>query len=145
MRNRLLVPLTDAEEEFYRDWKGKKMESPLFRVDAVINGIGISPALLDSGSGPYAIVNPSFVRKFNCSTFRISPRSLGGVGGETLVTEIYHFSLDLDGHKQHRIYAYVVARCPQPLILGLPWIQSEEAEYQHKEDVYWIGSSRTTL
>ena len=79
------------------------MEEPLFSVAVVTNGKKTIPALIDSGSSPYAIMNEAFVREHG-DCFDIKPRNLGGVGGATVVRRICYFSLDIDGHRQDRVF-----------------------------------------
>ena len=133
-----------AKTEYYKEWVGRKMEESLFHVAAVINGRTVVPALIDSGSSPYAILNDVFARN-NGECFEIEPRNLGGVGGATAVHHICYFSLDIDGHRQARVFAYVVPDCPPSLILGQPWIREEGVTYQPIDDTYTIGSSGTVV
>jgi hypothetical protein len=60
---------------------------------------------------------------------KITPRSVTGVDGKlTAVTdEVAAIELDLDGHKEERVFLYVSPIGHYDMILGMPWIRAQDA------------------
>lgn len=88
-------------------------------------------ALIDNGSMAYALINERLVQKLGLPLLRTVPRQLQGVQGEGqqngLITHVTTFSLDIGAHKNPRVFAYVVPRQSEELILGRPWMRHQGA------------------
>ncbi len=104
-------------------------EKPLL-VSALVNGVATSQALVDSGCLVYGIVSDYFVRRHQLSCVQIEPRHLQSVEGvtEDAVSRVVSFDLDIGGHRQRKVYAYVVPKIEgYEMILGKSWLRRERA------------------
>jgi len=120
------------------------MDGNTFQAELLVDGLEFVDALIDHGSNSYAIVNKSFSQIHDLACFQIPPRSLRGVTGLAgTVDQVCHFSIDLDGHKQSNVFAYVVEHAQHPIILGLPWIRDQDVVYDPQIDSLDIRSTQT--
>jgi len=104
-------------------------EKPLL-VSALVNGVATSQALVDSGCLVYGIVSDCFVRRHQLSCVQIEPRHLQSVDSvsEDAVSRVVSFNLDIGGHRQKQVYAYVVPKIEgYEMILGKSWLRKERA------------------
>ena len=57
------------------------------------------------------------------------------------ISEVTYFSIDIEGHTQERIYAYIIPDQREKLILGMPWLRAEAVVYDPQVDELHIHSS----
>jgi hypothetical protein len=63
-----------------------------------------------------------------------------------VITEVAYCAIDVGGHQQRRVYFYIVPRIHEfDLILGRPWLHSQDAYIDPKEDTLIIRSSNTRV
>ena len=107
-----------------RGWRRfeHKMNGETFRIDTVIDRQKLIPALIDNGSEAYASVNDNLVRRLGLPRIQIPKRPLEGVAAthNGSISEVTYFSIDIEGHTQERIYAYIIPDQREKLILGMP-------------------------
>ena len=137
--------LGEARAEWEKDWQGARMIGEVFQAEALVNGLYFGPALIDHGSAAYALVSEDFTQACGLACFEVSPCQLTGVAGTGTICTVTYFMLDLDGHCQDRVFAYVVPGMPQAVILGMPWVQHQRVEYNPVDDTVWIGASCITV
>lgn len=103
------------------------MDVPLFYVDVLLNDLSYSKALVDSGCSCYALISERLVSKLQVDTIPIRPRPINGVFEDVArtINRVAHMSLDVGGHKQSRIYAYVMPDQHDDMILGKAWLQDQ--------------------
>ena len=119
------------------------MNGETFRIDTVIDRQKLIPAWIDNGSEAYASVNDNLVRRLGLPRIQIPKRPLEGVAAthNGSISEVTYFSIDIEGHTQERIYAYIIPDQREKLILGMPWIRAEAAMYDPRLDELYIHSS----
>lgn len=114
-------------------------------VNLGINGIHYTRALFDNGCHSYMAISEHLQRKLRLPTLSISPRSLEQVAGidYNAINQVAYFDIDIDGHKQRHVWAYIIPRMKQDVILGLPWARSQRVSIQHSDDgdTFHIGNS----
>jgi hypothetical protein len=95
------------------------MDGPLFYT-YVRFGSQFINSLIDNGCSCYATVNPATVRRHKLPTFAIPPRPVSGLfqDKQQMITEVAYGPMDIGGHQQHCVYAYVVPGQSEGLILG---------------------------
>lgn len=114
------------------------MECPLFHTTAFINDRSLATALIDNGSMAYALIDEKLARRLKLPLLETTPRQLQGVqdvGGRSVdgrITHVTTFSLDIGAHKAEKVFAYVVPRQSEELILGRPWIRHQGAFIDEK-------------
>ena len=98
------------------------MNEEIFRVDVVIDRQKLIPALIDSGSEAYASVNNDLVQRLGLPRIQIPKRPLEGVAAtyNGSISEVTYFSINIEGHTQERIYAYIISDQRERLILRMP-------------------------
>ncbi|KAM4055845.1 hypothetical protein HRG_002773 [Hirsutella rhossiliensis] len=64
-----------------------------------------------------------------------------GDGKEVKIDKITYVSIDLDGHQQHRVFAYVIDDLNWDMILGKRWMEDQDVHIHAKEGYLEIGSS----
>lgn len=103
------------------------METNLFHVDTLVNGVNFAKSLIDTGCSCYATINQKFAKKLRLSTIKIPPREISGYNDQTVgkITRVAHASLDIGGHLQEKVFMYVVKNQSEDLILGQAWIQDQ--------------------
>ena len=93
-----------------------------------MNETQFTQALIDCGCQSYATVSDSLVKSFDLPRIHVSPRSLESVIG---VAGTIHFmtcfDLDVHGHRQSAVYAYIVPDQIDKMILGKPWMTDVDA------------------
>ena len=114
----------------WREFEQEYMDEKPLLVSALVNGVATSQALVDSGCLVYGIVSDRFIRRHQLSCVQIEPRALQSVEGVTdgAVSQFVSLDLDIGGHRQRRVYMYVVPRIEgYEMILGKPWLRKERA------------------
>lgn len=116
-------------------------------VNIGINGIHFTRAMFDDGCHSYMALSERLEKKLQLPTLPITPRTLEQVAGRAYnaIDRVAYFDIDIDGHKQRRVWAYIIPRMEQPVLLGLPWARSQQVtiRYSDRGDEFHIGSSGT--
>ncbi|KAI1001479.1 hypothetical protein K3495_g6720 [Podosphaera aphanis] len=99
------------------------MNGNSFLIDVLINNIYTVPTLINSGCDCLAAVSNTLVRKANLPRIEVTPRKLAeatdNIQKGELITEMTKIEVDIDGY-QKTLYAYIIPRLSQELILGKP-------------------------
>ena len=98
-----------------------------FHTPVIVNRTDSVPALIDSGSNTFALINNSTARRLHLERLPIEPRMLQGVASDLMLSEVVKFDLDVAGSVTYDGFAYVVPGQAEDLILGTPWIEKENA------------------
>ena len=107
-----------------------EQENKPFKVDVQLNEIQSTQALVDSGCLCYATVSHSLVKSFDLPRIRIPTRTLDGVvGNQGRIEYVTYFDADIHGHRQGRVYAYVIYGQLDAMILGNPWLIEVKGVY----------------
>ena len=99
------------------------MECSLFHTTAIRDDNPVT-ALIDNGSMAYALIDKRLAGRLGLPLLETIPGQLQGVQETTsterdgLVNQVTMFSLDIGAHKTQRVFAYVVSRQSEELILG---------------------------
>ena len=111
-----------------------KMDSKPFLIDALIDGISYTEALVDSGCLCYAAISQEYCQQLNLPRTAITPRQLEQVTGTSQehIRWITHAKIDLAGHRQI-VYFYVIPKLAYLVILGLPWMKQEDITFAAKK------------
>ena len=95
-----------------------------------MNGAQFAKSLVDTGCLSYATVSDSLVKAFDLPRIRISPRILDGVvANQGKIHHMTYFDIDVHGHQQGRIFAYVIPGQIEEMMLGLPWMKEVDAHF----------------
>ena len=120
------------------------MDGKPFLVDVRLNGDWFTQATVDNGCQSYATISESLVEQHELPRITINPRILDGVLADIgQITEITYASVDIHGHKQKRIFFYVIPGQTDPILLGDPWMQDVDACYSAKKGCLKIRSTGT--
>ena len=105
------------------------MDGEPFVISALVDGHSFAETLIDTGCLSYGLCDPRFARRNRLTRLKITPRSVTGVDGKlTAVTdEVVAVELDLDGHKEERVFLYVSPIGHYDMILGMPWVKAQDA------------------
>ena len=122
-----------AVEEF----KEGAMTTRLFEIPVLLDGVHCVKALFDGGSAPYGLIDESTARKLDLPRIPLK-RKVGivsfGEYTDAQVREVAYASLDVGGHRQKRVYFYVVLKLVrEAIILSQLWFKLERA-YLDLED-----------
>jgi hypothetical protein len=103
------------------------MDGPLFHTD-VRFGSQFTVSLIDNGCSCYATVSPATVQRHKLPTFSILPRQITGFlhGEPQTITQVAYGPMDISGHQQDRVFAYVVPGQSDNLILGQKWMEDQD-------------------
>ena len=114
----------------WRQFEQEYMDDKPFLVSALVNGISTSQALVDTGCLVYAVVSDHFVRRHQLPRVQVKPRHLQSVDKvlENAISYITYFDIDIGGHQQRQVYAYIVRKIEgYEMILGKAWLRKEQA------------------
>jgi predicted aspartyl protease len=116
-------------------------------VNIGINEIHYTKALVDNGCHCYMTISKSCAKKLQLPRISIPPRSLTQVNttSDNAISEVTYFSMDIDGHKQQRVFCYVIPYQEDDVILGLPWIRAEDVVLRPQKAKMRIKSSGTNV
>ena len=112
------------------------MNGETFQVDTVIDRQKLILALIDNSSAAY----DDLVQRLALPRIQIPKRPREGVAA-THNGSISYFSIDIEGHTEERIYAYIIPDHREKLILGTPWPRAEAAVCDPQSDELHIHSS----
>ncbi|KAF7441640.1 Pol protein [Pyrenophora tritici-repentis] len=112
-----------------------------------VNGLHFTRAMFDNGCHSYMAISDRLQRKLQLPTLLIRPRTLEQVAGVdyNAINRVSFFDIDIDGHRQRRVWAYIIPQMQQDVILGLPWARSQEVTIRHSDygDSLHIGTTDT--
>lgn len=125
----------------------KSMDGEPFVVSALVNDISFANALIDTGCLSYGLCDSRFAQKNNLKRIRITPREVSGFDGKvsSSVDEVAVISLDLDGHRESRVFCYVLPIGHYDMILGMPWITAQDARINGPRSEMEIGVTGTIV
>ncbi|KAI0993514.1 hypothetical protein K3495_g14670, partial [Podosphaera aphanis] len=105
------------------------MDGQPFVVSALINNTTFANAIIGTGCLSYGLCDSSFAQKNNLKRLKIRPREVIGFDGKVAssVRDVAVVNMDLDGHRQSKIFLYAAPTGYYDVILGMPWIISEDA------------------
>ena len=88
-------------------------------------------------------MNDDLVQRLGLPRIQIPKRPLEGVAAiyNGSILEVTYFSIDIKGHIQERIYAFIIPEQREKLIFGMPWLRGEAAVYDLQLDELRIHSS----
>ncbi|TQS35488.1 hypothetical protein Golomagni_04091 [Golovinomyces magnicellulatus] len=106
----------------------KSMDCKPFIVNTFINDIIFASTLIDTGCLSYGLCDSHFAQKNNLVRLKINPREVVGFDGKiaSSVNEVAVVNIDLDGHRQSKVFLYIAPLGPYDMILGMPWIASQD-------------------
>lgn len=116
-------------------------------VNIGINGIHYTYGLIDDGCHCYATISNHLANKLKLPRIKIIPRGLSQVNmvDEEAISEVTYFCADIDGHKQSRVYCYIIPEQTEDVIIGLPWIRSEDMVLRPSKNRMKIKSTGTLV
>ena len=119
------------------------MHSSPFLVDCVINDSTLVKSLIDTGCLCFSVFDKYFVRQNNLKTIKIKPIPLRLASGNLtdVITEVTCVKLTIK-YYSHTVYGYVVPKLAYSIILGKPWMESNNVTYMAKKRRLRIGSRR---
>ena len=103
------------------------MECPLFHTTAILNDVNVLTALIDNGAQSYASITQRLAEQLALPLLETS-RTVAGIfdGPTAKINHVTYFTMDVGGHKESRVFAYVVPGQTEELILGRPWLRGNQ-------------------
>ena len=105
-------------------WRAFKpeMECEPFIISALVNDESFAESLIDSGCLSYGLCSDRYAQKHNLTRVKIKPREVVRFEGgkPSVIDEVAVVTLDLDGHRQERVFLYIAKVAYYDIILGLP-------------------------
>ena len=120
------------------------MDSSLFSIPAFINRTSHVKTLVDGGSESYGLIDARVAARLQLPRLPVKQRGMIAFNKptEVRISEVAYCSLDIAGHYQSRVFFYVVPQLfDHGIILGRPWLQSQDAYIDPKEDTLVIRRS----
>ena len=113
-----------------------------------MNRIKFAKALIDNGCTSFATVNGLLAKSLNLPRIRLNtPRRLDGVvRNQGWITHATYFNMDIHGHEQPRVFAYIVESQEDEMILGDAWMKHVNGHYSARKgylDIYDQDGERT--
>jgi hypothetical protein len=133
-------------EQAWKDFE-PDMDGDPFVVPALVNDESFANTMIDSGCLSYGLCDYKFARKHKLERVRIRPRLVSGVDGSATdtVDEVVAVQLDLDGHREERVFMYLTRIGEYDMILGLPWISAQGAMIDARKSELLLQSTGTTV
>ncbi len=103
-----------------------------------INENKYCPTLIDSGAQSYAAVSEDLARSLeNCPRIPLSRprRCIGFSGASSTITHFVKLRLTVAGVHEEELFAYIVPKLKQGIVLGIPWLR------HHDPEIKWSGST----
>jgi transposase InsO family protein len=140
-RSRRQEESKQAKQEW--DEKKRNMDQKGLYINAIFNKVAFTHAFIDNGCLCYMTVSSKFARKADLQRIPIKPRRLQQATGvqDRAITEVAYGSLDIDGHRQERVFAYVIPGQHEDVIMGLPWQRSERVRIKPEKGYLDIRST----
>lgn len=143
-----LVSKADRTET-RKQWEAfkPKMEGPLFYAETLVNDAYFVKALIDSGSGSYALMSEKYAREIKLDTIPIEPRPIEGVvaGMDGEIREVARIDMDIGGYRMKRVFAYILPGQTDDLILGRPWMKHEFVEVDERAETLRFALNGVTV
>lgn len=122
------------------------MDGDPFLVDVRLNENDFITGLIDSGCLCYAAISQRIFQSLKLPSFKITPRRLEEAAGKnakpsTILDTVTYATIDIDGHRQKRIFLYVIPGLNYDLILGNPWLEDVDVTISPKRGCLDIGAS----
>ncbi|KAF4492009.1 Transposon Tf2-6 polyprotein [Colletotrichum fructicola Nara gc5] len=104
-------------------------------------------ALYDDGCHCYMSISLKLARKLRLPTIDITPRDLLQVSHvqKRAITQVAYFDIDIDGHKQQRVFAYVIPDQTEDVILGIPWARQQDVQVRPRYNELYVGTTGTYI
>jgi len=98
------------------------MDGEPFIISALIDGCSFAEILIDTGCLSHRLYDPRFTRKNKLTRLKITPRQVTSVDGKltAVIDEVIAVNLDLDGHREEKVFLYVSLIGHYDMILGMP-------------------------
>ncbi|KAF4474522.1 Transposon Tf2-8 polyprotein [Colletotrichum fructicola Nara gc5] len=116
-------------------------------VNIGINTTYFTRALYDDGCHCYMSISLKLARKLRLPTIDITPRDLLQVSHvqKRAITQVAYFDIDIDGHKQQRVFAYVIPDQTEDVILGIPWARQQDVQVRPRYNELYVGTTGTYI
>jgi len=127
-----------------KEFQSFQMDSSLFSIPAFINRTSHVKTLVDGGSESYGLIDARVAARLQLPRLPVKQRGMIAFNKptEVRISEVAYCSLDIAGHYQSRVFFYVVPQLfDHGIILGRPWLQSQDAYIDPKEDTLVIRRS----
>ena len=123
------------------------MDKPGFYVNIGINGVRYTRAFIDSGCLCYMSVSERFADQLRLPRIKIPPRGLQQFATEApeAIKEVGYASIDIDGHKEARVFFYIIPGQYDDVVLGLPWAERQDVQLYPQRGELEIGTTGTTV
>jgi predicted aspartyl protease len=117
-------------------------EEPVY-VNFGINGVFYTKAMIDTGCLSYGTISKALVRRLRLPRIPITPRDLEQVKTviKKAITHVTYLAMDIDGHKQKRVFFYIIPNQAEDVILGKLWMRAQQVEIAPARNEIRIGSS----
>ena len=91
-------------------------------INVIFNKVAFTHAFIDNGCLCYMTVSLKFAKKADLQYILINPQRLQQATGiqDHTITEVAYRSLDIDSHRQERVFAYIIPGQYEDVIIGLP-------------------------
>lgn len=110
----------------------------------MINNSRFTDSFIDSGCLCYAAFDESLVTRMRLPRIAIRKRQLKLAKNDEerrVISEITYAEVDIDGHRE-RVFGYVIKGLAYPIILGDPWMRSNDVVYMARQRKLRIGSKK---
>ena len=127
-----------------KELKKFQLNGTLFSIPAFINRTSYVKTLINGGSESYGLIDARVATKLHLPRLPVKERGMIAFNKPTgvRISEVAYCSLDIAGHRQSRVFFYVVPQLfDHGIILGRPWLQSQDAYIDPKEDSLIIQRS----
>ncbi|KAI0991256.1 hypothetical protein K3495_g16931, partial [Podosphaera aphanis] len=123
------------------------MDGQPFVITAFINDISFANTLIDTGCLSYGLCGSDFAQKNNFARLQIKPREVMGFDGKiaSCVDKVAVVDIDLDGHRQSKVFLYIAPIGHYDMILGMPWIISQDVRINGPQSEMLIRSTGTRI
>jgi predicted aspartyl protease len=123
------------------------MDKPGFYVNIGFNGTHYTKAFVDNGCLCYMAVSEQFANRLHLPRIKIFPRSLQQFATleKDAIREVGYTAMDIDGHKEDRVFFYIIPGQHDDVVLGLPWMEKQDVRLYPRQGKLKIRSSGTTV
>lgn len=131
------------------DWSNfeRSIDGNPFFVTTIINNVTSASTLIDTGCLSNGHCDSLFTQKHNRARLPIKPREVIDFDSKvsSIVNEDVTVDIDLDGHRQSKTFLYVVPIGYYDMILGMPWIVSQDARINGLRSEMIVRSTETKV
>ncbi|KAI1002680.1 hypothetical protein K3495_g5519 [Podosphaera aphanis] len=123
------------------------MDGEPFVVKSLLKEISFANTLIDTGCLSYGLCDTSFANRNNLTRLSVRPRGVTGFDGKvsSQIKEVVVVDIDLDGHKQSKVFLYVAPIGLYDMILGMLWITSQDVRINGPRSQMTIQSTGTIV